>query len=598
VGLALAAGLVVAAVLALGGTAGAAPARTSATPDLGPNVTIFDPSMSASQIESAMNAVASQQVGNQFGTERHAFLFLPGTYGSPTDPINAQVGYYTQVSGLGASPDEVDVNGTVDVYNQCDASGSCTALTNFWRSLSNLRLDVAGKGGCQSGEFWATSQAAPLRRVHVNGNVTFMDYCSNPAYASGGFVADSAFTNGSIVNGSQQQYLVRNSVIDSWSNGVWNQVFSGDVGAPPQSFPDPPYTTLTATPESRESPYLYVDGSGTWNVFVPGAQTSSVGTTWSSGPTPGRSVPLSRFYIAKPGDSVARIDAALLLGKNLLFTPGVYDVNAPILVTRRDTIVLGLGEATLTANNGAIPLIVGDVPGVEVSGLIVDAGASSSPALLQVGTPLSRILPARLTSNPDDPTLISDVFFRIGGPHAGKATNALVVDANNVILDDIWAWRADHGSGVGWTSNTSNTGVLVAGDHVLATGLFVEHFQKFEVQWSGQDGKTIFFQNEMPYDPPDHGSWQHDGVAGYAAYKVMPNVRTHEAWGLGSYCFFNVNPSIHAFDAFEVPNAPGVALHDILDLSINDTGTIDHVVNGTGPATQPGTVPNDVVSYP
>jgi hypothetical protein len=259
---------------------------------------------------------------------------------------------------------------------------------------------------------------------------------------------------------------------------------------------------------------------------------------------------------------------------------------------------MGLGEATLTAANGNVPLIVGDVPGVEVSGLIIDAGPVNSPALLQVGTFLSHVLPQRLTSNPADPTLIADVYFRIGGPHVGKATNALVDDANNVLLDDIWAWRADHGSGVGWTSNTADTGVLVRGDNVEATGLFAEHFQKFDVVWSGQNGTTIFFQNEMPYDPPDAASWQHDGVVGYAAYKVTDNVRTHQAYGLASYCFFNVNPSIHAYDAFEVPVTAGVQLHDILDLSISNTGTIDHVVNGTGPPTPPDTTPNDVVSYP
>jgi hypothetical protein len=108
---------------------------------------------------------------------------------------------------------------------------------NFWRSLSNLTIKVAGKGGCQFGEFWATSQASPMRRVHVDGHMTLMDYCSNPAFASGGFIAASKFTNSTIVNGSQQQYLVRNSEIPGWSNGVWNQVFAGVQGAPAQSFP-------------------------------------------------------------------------------------------------------------------------------------------------------------------------------------------------------------------------------------------------------------------------------------------------------------------------------------------------------------------------
>ena len=576
-----------------------ASARQAATPDFGPNVKIFDPSMSKADIQAQMDAVAAQQVSNQFGTQRYAFLFKPGTYGSAADPLNTQVGYYTQVAGLGRSPDDVDVHGTIGVYNQCDASNSCSALVNFWRSLSNLRIDVGGPGCQAAAEFWAVSQAAPLRRVDINGLTTLFDFCSaGPAFASGGFIADSRFTNSTIINGSQQQWITRNSTIDGWTNGVWNEVFAGVNGAPAQSFPSPPYTTLATNPESREQPYLYVDANGNYNVFAPSAQTSSSGTTWEAGQTPGRSIPISQFFIAKPGDSVARIDAALLLGKNLILTPGVYDLSAPIVVARPNTIVLGLGEATLTAQNGTIPLIVADVPGVEVAGLIIDAGAVNSPALLQVGTPLSRFLPRRLTSDPANPTLVSDVFFRIGGPHAGRATKALVVDSNNVVLDDIWAWRADHGAGVGWTSNTSDTGVDVQGDDVVATGLFSEHFQRYDVTWSGENGKTVFFQNEMPYDPPTQAAWQHDGVNGFAAYKVMPNVRTHEAWGLGVYCFFNVNPSIHAFDAFEVPVTPGVKLHDILDLSISNQGTIDHVVNGTGPATPPDTSPNDVVAYP
>src|SRR5215831_12475311 len=100
-----------------------------------------------------------------------------------------------------------------------------------------------------------------MRRVQVNGPTTLMDYCTQPSYASGGFIADSVF-NGNVVNGSQQQFLVRNSVLNGWSNAVWNQVFSGVQGAPATSFPSPPYTTLPTTPASREKPFLYIDGNG------------------------------------------------------------------------------------------------------------------------------------------------------------------------------------------------------------------------------------------------------------------------------------------------------------------------------------------------
>jgi hypothetical protein len=138
----------------------------------------------------------------------------------------------------------------------------------------------------------------------------------------------------------------------------------------------------------------------------------------------------------------------------------------------------------------------------------------------------------------------------------------------------------------------------VNGDDVIATGLFAEHFQKYDVIWNGENGKTIMFQNEMPYDPPNQAAWQHDGILGYAAYKVADSVKTHEAWGLGSYCFFNVDPTIHASHAFEVPVTAGVKMHDLLSLSITAHGVIDHVINDAGAPTDANTNPSDVVSYP
>jgi len=560
-------------------------------------VKIFDPSMSTSDIQSAVNAIYAQQKSNEFGTDRYALLFKPGTYGSAASPLKIPVGYYTDVAGLGSSPNDVAINGAVDSFDQCNAANFCTALTNFWRSVSNLSINVSGSGCEGAAEFWAASQAAPLRRIHVNGLTTLFDFCDGPSFASGGFISDSLFTGSTVINGSQQQYLVRNSNLDGWTNGVWNQVFAGVHGAPPQAFPNPPYTTLAANPQSREKPFLTVDANGSYSVFVPAAQQSSSGTTWSTGQTPGRSIPISDFFIAKPGDSVQAINEALSEGKNLFFTPGVYDIDRTIKVKHADTIVLGLGMPTLEAENGVVPMTVADQPGIEVSELMFDAGAVNSPVLLRVGTGHGDSGAGR--SDPNDPTTLHDVFFRIGGPHVGKATVSLEVNSDNVILDDIWAWRADHGSGVGWTSNTADTGLVVNGDHVIATGLFVEHYQKYEVLWNGEDGKTIMFQNEMPYDPPSQAAWQQpDGTLGYAAYKVGDAVKTHEGWGLGSYCFLNVDPTIHASRAFEVPVTPGVKLHDILDLSITDHGTIDHVVNDVGPPTNANTTPVDIVSYP
>jgi hypothetical protein len=568
-------------------------------PDLGPNVVLFDPSMPTSQIQATVDAITAQQVDNEMGSQRYALLFEPGIYGSAANPLIIQVGYYTEVAGLGASPTDVVINGHVDVYNRCLTPDNCIALVNFWRSVSNLTINVTGLSDCRaSGDFWAVSQAAPMRRVKITGgNLTLMDYCTaGPQYASGGFIADSE--TGFIINGSQQQFLVRDSSIGGWSNGVWNQVFSGVVGAPPQSFSTtpydpPPYTTLATSPLTRERPFLYVDSSCQYNVFVPALRHDSSGTTWGSGPAAGFSIPIEQFFIAKPSDSAKAINAALARGQNLIFTPGVYHLDRSIDVKRPDTVVLGLGFPTFVPDTGATAMTVADVKGVKLAGLIIDAGPVNSPVLLQVGKPNAH------KSDPGDPTSLQDVFFRIGGAAAGKATTSLVVNSDNVLLDDIWAWRADHGNGVGWTVNTADTGVVVNGDNVTAYGLFVEHYQKYEVIWNGERGRTIMFQNEMPYDPPNQAAWTHDGVKGYAAYKVADTVTTHEGWGLGSYCFFNVDPSIHATRAFEVPDASGVKLHDILTVSLGGVGTIDHVVNDTGAAAHgPDTIPVNLVSYP
>jgi hypothetical protein len=577
-----------------------ASAASAGDPDFGSGVLVFDPSMPTAQIQAAVDAVAAQQVPAQFGTGRFALLFKPGTYGSAAEPLRFDVGYYTEVAGLGRNPGDVQINGSIDVLNQCfptppGAPTDCTALVNFWRSMSNLTINVMGQTGCQTGnEFWAVSQAAPMRRVQINGGLSLMDFCSaGPQFASGGFIADSA-VSGTTINGSQQQFIVRNSSLNGWSNGVWNQVFVGTEGAPPQSFPTPPYTTLATTPVAKERPYLYVDAAGEWNVFVPALQRDSAGTTWADGTTPGRSLPLSSFYLAKPGDSETTINLQLLLGKNLIFTPGVYDIDRTILVSRSNTVVLGLGVPTLTAQRGSTPVAVLDVPGVTLAGFMVDAGPQNSPVLVKVGTRLLGHL-----GSATNPTVVQDVFFRIGGPHVGKATVSLEVNTDHAILDDIWAWRADHGDGVGWTVNTAATGVVVHGDDVTATGLFVEHYQKYNVIWTGDGGRTIFFQNEMPYDAPTQADWQHDGVNGFAAYKVVDSVRTHEAWGLGSYIFTNVNPSLHSTNAFEVPNRPGIAMHDLLTVSLNKAGTIDHVINGVGAAVTPDRQgPETVVSYP
>jgi len=560
------------------------------------------------RIQAMVDSIASRQAGNQFGQQRYALLFEPGTYGSAADPLFLQVGYYTSVAGLGASPAGVVINGAVDSFNQCSASASpatsnCTALDNFWRSLSNLTINFpappSGAPCRRTAEFWATSQASPVRRVEFNGPTSLMDYCSKPSYASGGFIADSKFSGSPVLSGGQQQFLVRNSTLDGWSNGLWNQVFSGDVGAPAQNFGSGgQYTTLAASPVTEEEPFLQVDSGGNYSVFVPAVRHGSVGPSWASGPTPGAAIGIERFFIATPGDPVPVINAALARGQDLILTPGVYNLHQTIEVTRPDTVVLGLGFPTMVPANGIVPMRVASVPGVKLSGMIFAAGPVKSPMLLQVGSQ-----PGLGPADPADPTLVQDVFFRIGGATPGQATTSLVVNSSQVILDDIWAWRADHGAGVGWTDNVGDTGVVVNGDQVTGYGLFVEHYQKYEVIWNGTNGTDIFFQNEMPYDPPNQAAWMANPTTdGYPAFLISHQAAGFHGYGMRSYSFFNQGVPIFAASAFETANPPGSELHDLLTIFLSTAGSggIDHVVNGTGrssTAANPDTAV-DVASYP
>ncbi|MFE6892545.1 coagulation factor 5/8 type domain-containing protein [Streptomyces sp. NPDC057694] len=563
-------------------TASAAEDRTAATAtklqaggDLGPNVIVFDPA--AAGIQAKLDEIFKQQESAQFGTGRYALLFKPGTYSG----LNAQLGFYTSISGLGLSPDDTTINGDVTV----DAGWfDGNATQNFWRSAENLALvPVSGTNR------WAVAQAAPFRRMHVRGDLNLSP--DGYGWASGGYIADSR-VDGSVGPYSQQQWYTRDSSVGGWLNAVWNMVFSGVEGAPAQSFPDAPYTTLDTTPVSREKPFLYLDGDD-YKVFLPEKRTNARGTTWGNGTPRGTSVALTEFYVAQPGDSAATLNAALDQGLHLLLTPGVYHLDAPIQVKRAGTVVLGLGYATLIPDGGATAVQVADVDGVRLAGFLVDAGTVNSDTLLEIG-------PSGASADHSaDPITVQDVFVRIGGAGAGKATTSLVVNARNTIVDHTWVWRADHGDGVGWDTNRADYGVVVNGDDVLMTGLFVEHFNKYDVQWSGERGRTIFFQNEKAYDAPNQAAVQDGSVKGFAAYKVADSVTDHEGWGLGSYCFFNTDPTIRQDHGFAAPNKPGVKFHDLLVVSLGGKGQFEHVINDTGAATSgTDTVPSTVVSYP
>jgi hypothetical protein len=197
-------------------------------------------------------------------------------------------------------------------------------------------------------------------------------------------------------------------------------VFVGVVNPPEGSWPTPAITKVATTPVVREKPFLLANAAGNFSVRVPALQTNTTGITWRGGSTPGKDIPIDRFYIARPDtDTAASINAQLVKGRHLIFTPGIYHVTEPIKVTKPGTVVMGLGFATLLADKGTAVMTTADVDGIVISGLFFDAGAEKSPVLLEVGPAGSE---ARHAKNPIS---LHDVFFRVGGaaPAARSSTS-------------------------------------------------------------------------------------------------------------------------------------------------------------------------------
>ena len=542
--------------------AGSSGPGQAAAPDFGPNVLVFDPSMTG--IQARIDEVFKKQERSQFGPGRYAYLFKPGKY-----DLDVQVGFYMQVLGLGKSPDDVAITGAV--RSKANWMANHNATCNFWRCVENLSVTPTQD---RNVNVWAVSQATAMRRVHVKGDMNLWD----GGWSSGGFLADCKI-DGQVNSGSQQQWLSRNTQWGKWTGGSWNMVFVGTLNPPAGTWPAAPYTVIDKTPLAREKPYLFIDDAGRYHVMVPDLRSDGTqGITWSSGTTPGTPLPIDRFYLAHPGaDNAASINAALSSGKHLLFTPGVYHLEGSIRVTRPGTVVLGLGYPTLVPDHGTPAMEIADVDGVKVGGILFEAGPTNSNTLVQVGEPGSS------ASHAKDPVFLYDVFCRAGGASVGKATCFLTIHSNDVVGDNFWLWRADHGRGAGWESNKNANGLIVNGDNVTIYGLFVEHCQEYQTIWNGNGGRVYFYQSEMPYDPPSQAAWRHGSVKGYASYKVGDSVKTHEAWGLGVYCVFYAAPVV-ADNAIETPVTPGVKMHHMVTIRLagQPNSGINHVINGTG----------------
>lgn len=530
---------------------------------LGKNVYVFSPEDDIQQVQDKVSEVYDKQETNQFGEERYALLFKPGDYDTS---LEVNVGYYTQASGLGIMPTDTNINKLWVDANWMSHNATC----NFWRSAENISVNEY----CM----WANSQAVSLRRANFNDSILLSD---GEGWSSGGFIADTN-VEGKVFSGSQQQYLCRNDDWNYWDGGVWNMVFTGvNVNRiPTGSWPYVPYTKVEITPDIQEKPYICYDEEKGYGIIVPERRKDSQGISWKDG-VKGTFYSLNTFYIADAEkDNADTLNQALKEGKHLLLTPGIYKLDQPLVVEKENTIVYGMGLATLVAEDGNRCMETADVDGIKVCGILFEAGEKESDTLLLVGNEEAK------EDHSDNPICFSDVYFRVGGgAYAGKVKNCVTINSNNVIGDNFWVWRADHSTNVGWDVNTAPNGIIINGDDVIMYGLFVEHFQEYQTIWNGNGGKLYFYQSEIPYDAPNQEAFMsHDGtVNGYASLKVGDDVTSFEGYGMGVYAY-NRDADIEIFTGAEVPDVKGVKLNNIVTVKLNGKGQITHVVNNQGSA--------------
>jgi hypothetical protein len=534
----------------------------------GDNTYIFSPEDEPEKVAGILDQIYEKQEANQFGNERYAIYFMPGEY---DESIEANVGFYTQVAGLGELPTDTKLKSL-----QCNARwlsddpSNHNACCNFWRGVENIEL--------KTNTVWAVSQATFMRRVQVDGALFLHD---DYGWCSGGFLADSN-TDLMTDSGSQQQWLSRNCNWKVWMGANWNMVFVGTKeGKNPQgTWPVVPYTAVEKTEVMQEKPFLIYDDEAGYMVYVPKERENATGVSWENG-SEGEKIPIEQFYVAKPEkDTAETMNQALEEGKNLLLTPGIYDLTEPIVVNRADTIVLGMGLATLRAANGTACMETGDVQGLIIAGLLFDSGETKSDNLLVVGTE------KEASGDAEKNNYLSDLFFRVGGTDTEKPVSVkccATINSDHVIGDNFWVWRADHGDNVAWDENEAENGIIINGDDVTMYALMVEHFKQYQTIWNGNRGKVYMYQSEIPYDVPAQEVWMsHEGQKnGYASFYVDEAVDTFEAWGLGVY-LYNRDAAVELDTAMEVPDREGVKVHNICTVMLTGYPGMNHIINESG----------------
>lgn len=397
----------------------------------------------------------------QFSTSRHAIMFDTS---DAVHEVDVRIGYYTSVYGLGRQPKDTKIR-SVTCTNETN-DPELGSLQNFWRSAENFQTGqhptyaLEGNGGM----LWAVSQAAPLRRVVVDGNLYLWYFRMPPDgvsasdgrypfqgacleypgwrdkgfidpfgdFASGGYAANVS-VNGFIDFGSQQQYFLRNCSAEKYQGGAWNFVLVGCPGAPDSEVVTaetrgPVFTAISDTKVIAEKPFIVKEG-GRFKLAVPAAKKARRSVDYNLSEEEIRD--FSNVFVATDLTSTEKINDKLSSGKDVVFTPGIYKLATAIRVCHSEQVLLGLGLATLVSPDSDEPCIqVRDSAlGVRISGFMLEAAykplGHKTPRELQSLGPDALLQWGSVASQSElDPTslkswgFIHDCFARVGGQEA------------------------------------------------------------------------------------------------------------------------------------------------------------------------------------
>ena len=522
-------------------------------------------------IDAQGNTASTYNSDHHFSTKHYALLFAPGEYKDCT----FEVGYYVQMLGLGKT---VKGEGAVRFTGENSGPfvpalnkdmpetdggsipypGSGLCLDTFWRSAENFSAENI---------VWAVSQAAPLRNVYVSSDLTFGD---GGAYSSGGFLANAEVGGKCNFVANQQWFSRAVDFKGAVEGGAWSTVFAGCTGVniPKENIEvGDLVSTVEEIPKVRvEKPFIVLNNeNGEYELHVPKGTTDPKLTSGSHLDDSNNTVrSFSKVKVCKPflpidddgnyteipdstynditefdEELTSEIQKALDDGKDIVLCAGIFFLTQPLVVKYTNQVILGLGLATLVAPQDGSPCIrvLANTSGVRIAGLVLEASKQSLStdksnnnsdnvrSLLDFGEPYQ--------TDPGDtsnPGAITDLFTRVGGSNLDRSisTDVMVrVLSGNVVGDNLWLWRADHGKlRPGEKPNDENfpryhqvriyetvdgihnkvdecmvnNALVVNGDNVNMYGLFCEHTVQDQMIWKGEHGSVCFYQCELPYD--------------------------------------------------------------------------------------------------